>query len=61
MHPLNHKGWLRQYLPNPSPGQLHHFIDSVGLMLHSYPSPSARQIETARLYAYRQMTGALAP
>lgn len=57
---LSDKGWLRQYLPNPTPDQLHDFIERVGLMLDSSPRPSAQQIETARLYAYRLLMDALA-
>lgn len=59
--PLSDKGWLRQFIPTPTPDQLHDFINRVGMMIDAYPRPTEQQTQAAREYAYRTMMGALAP
>ncbi|UOA08587.1 hypothetical protein [Methylobacter sp. S3L5C] len=49
------KGWLRQYSPVVSPVQLNRFISNVTQMTGNYTHPTDQQIETARMYSYRNM------
>ena len=41
------KGWLRQWLPNPTPDQLHDFIERVGIILDG-DSGDLGRVEMAR-------------
>lgn len=60
MHqPISDKGWLRQYLPQPTPDQLYRFIEGVGKRLDHIASPDGGQTEAARMAAYRQLVGAV--
>jgi len=54
---LNDKGWLRQYLPQPSQDQYYQFIEGVGKRLDAIPHPTDKQEEQARDAAFREMMG----
>ncbi len=57
--PLSNKGWLRQYWPQHRPYQLERFNRQVVIRLNDCRQPTARQIESVRQAAYRDMTGAI--
>jgi len=58
LHPSD-KGWLRQYMPDATVFQQERFSRQVMMALPS-PNPTTKQIEAARMTAYRSMTGAVA-
>lgn len=53
----NDKGWLRQYLPQPSNEQLYRFIEGVGKRVDHMPRPTPQQLENARMASYRALMG----
>lgn len=58
--PHNDKGWLRQYIPQPTHDQFEFFIERLGMKTEHLLEPSAKQLEAHRQAAYRDLTGAVA-
>lgn len=59
LHPSN-KGWLRQYIPQPTHDQLQRFERYVDQAMQGIKNPNQQQIEKGRLRAYRLTVGAVA-
>ncbi|MFZ2403883.1 MAG: hypothetical protein WAW41_02025 [Methylobacter sp.] len=56
--PLSNKGWLRQYWPQHSTGQLERFISQVVNRLNYVQEPTEQQIAEVRWAAYSDIKGA---
>jgi len=58
--PLNHKGWLRQYVPQPSMTFMNLFERRVDLRLRYVRQPSLIELNAARMSVYSSMMGVVA-
>jgi len=59
LHPSN-KGWLRQYIPQPTYDQMDRFERLVEQWMLGIKNPNHKQIEKARMVSYQRMMGVVA-